>query len=155
MKIFWISVIFLIMTGGAVFLGLGCMSRSGPPIGLANGKLMRCPAKPNCVCSEEKDDSSHYIAPILMTGKVIVNPVDVLAGIIVEMGGIVHTKTDTYLSATFSSSMFGFVDDFEIRVDPKRQSLHVRSASRVGHSDFGVNKKRVEFIRGLLSERLR
>ena len=155
MKIFLISLTVLIMTGGAVFLGLGCMSKSGPPIGLLNGRLTRCPAKANCVCSEEKENSDHYITPISIAGETALDPVAMMAGVIVEMGGVVDTQTDAYLSATFSSRLFGFVDDFEIRINPDQQTMHLRSASRVGYSDFGVNRKRVEFIRDLFSGRLK
>ncbi|MDQ6965890.1 MAG: DUF1499 domain-containing protein, partial [Mariprofundaceae bacterium] len=58
---------------------------------------------------------------------------------------------DDYLHATFTSRLFRFVDDVELHRDAASGVVHIRSASRVGHSDFGVNRKRVEVIRKLLS----
>jgi uncharacterized protein (DUF1499 family) len=64
-----------------------------------------------------------------------------------EMGGNVQVEHDNYLAATFASSIFGFVDDLEIRVDSEQKTIHLRSASRVGHGDGGVNRKRIERLR--------
>ncbi len=58
--------------------------------------------------------------------------------------------TDDYLHAECSSAVFGFVDDLELHLRPAEKLIAVRSASRVGHSDFGVNRKRVEQLRSLL-----
>jgi uncharacterized protein (DUF1499 family) len=63
------------------------------------------------------------------------------------MGGSVQVEHDSYLAATFTSSIFGFVDDLEIRVDSERKTIHLRSASRVGHGDGGVNRKRTERLK--------
>ena len=69
---------------------------------------------------------------------------------ITATGGTITSETDSYLSATYMSKIFKFVDDVEIRHD-KDNIWHIRSASRVGYSDRGVNKKRVEAIRSKLS----
>ena len=61
-----------------------------------------------------------------------------------EMGGSIQAENDNYLAATFTSSIFRFVDDLEIRFDADRIMIHMRSASRVGYSDRGINKKRIE-----------
>ena len=61
-----------------------------------------------------------------------------------EMGGSIQAENDNYLAATFNSSIFRFVDDLEIRFDADRIMIHMRSASRVGYSDRGINKKRIE-----------
>jgi uncharacterized protein (DUF1499 family) len=60
-------------------------------------------------------------------------------------GGQIEIRTEDYLHATFRSKFFHFVDDLELRKEGA--VVHVRSASRVGHSDFGVNRKRVEMVR--------
>ncbi len=67
-----------------------------------------------------------------------------------DMGGVIRQEQENYLAATFSSNIFGFVDDLEIRVNPEEQLMHVRSGSRVGDSDLGVNRKRVELLRSKL-----
>lgn len=51
---------------------------------------------------------------------------------------------DHYLAATFTSAIFRFVDDLELRIDPRQEVIHIRSASRVGRRDGGVNRRRVE-----------
>jgi uncharacterized protein (DUF1499 family) len=57
------------------------------------------------------------------------------------------TKKDNYIHATFKSRIFRFVDDVEFYFDDKEKIVHFKSASRVGHSDLGVNRKRMEEIR--------
>jgi uncharacterized protein (DUF1499 family) len=59
----------------------------------------------------------------------------------------VITVSDSYLHAEFTSAIFRFVDDLEFLVDDTAKVIHVRSASRLGTSDLGVNRKRVEEIR--------
>ena len=70
------------------------------------------------------------------------------------LDGLPRTKiissTDDYLHAECSSAVFGFVDDLELHLRPAENLIAVRSASRLGHSDFGVNRKRVEQLRSLL-----
>jgi uncharacterized protein (DUF1499 family) len=59
----------------------------------------------------------------------------------------VVARTESYLHAEFTSLFFRFVDDVEFLVDDAAKVIHVRSASRLGRSDLGVNRKRVERIR--------
>lgn len=56
-------------------------------------------------------------------------------------------QTDNYLYAEFKSKLMGYVDDVEFYLDPNENVIHVRSASRLGKSDLGVNRKRVEEIK--------
>jgi uncharacterized protein (DUF1499 family) len=63
------------------------------------------------------------------------------------------TVTDDYVHAECRSAVFGFVDDLELHLRLGQNSIAVRSASRLGHGDFGVNRKRVESLRTLLTER--
>ena len=72
--------------------------------------------------------------------------------IILEMGGKIRSEQAEYIAATFRSPLFGFVDDLEIRIDPEASLIQLRSASRVGHGDFGANQKRVEQFQKLFSE---
>jgi len=78
----------------------------------------------------------------------------ILENVIREMGGTIHIAKNNYVAATFRSRIFRFVDDFEIRIDPVQKVIHVRSASRVGKGDMGVNKKRVELFRRLLNQKI-
>jgi uncharacterized protein (DUF1499 family) len=63
------------------------------------------------------------------------------------MGGSINVEKADYLAATFTSSIFRFVDDLEIRVDPDKNQVQLRSASRVGRGDGGVNRKRIERLK--------
>lgn len=112
-------------------------------------QLLKCPSKPNCVCSEYPDDTAHFILPIdLPTG----NQTDViklLVEIIREMGGDIQSTNATHIVATFTSSLFKFVDDVTLRFDPVENRIHLRSASRIGYSDFGVNRRRAEQLRAI------
>jgi len=130
-----------------LFIILGVISRSGQAPGLVEGKLAKCPDKPNCVCSEQKDDVNHYIDSIAIPQNTTFDSLPILKNIILDMGGTIQAESENYVAATFSSSIFGFADDFEIRIDPVQKVIHIRSAARVGYSDMGVNKKRTESLR--------
>jgi len=126
---------------------LGGVSRSGKVPGLVAGSLSGCPNKPNCVCSEQQDDTSHYIDPVIIPQDIRPDPMPVLEKTIRDMGGSIQAENENYLAATFSSTIFGFVDDLELRIDPAQKVIHIRSASRVGYSDAGVNRKRTALLK--------
>jgi uncharacterized protein (DUF1499 family) len=130
-----------------VFFILGYVSHSGEAPGLAEGRLKQCPGKPNCVSSEFVSDAQHYIEPLVYSAEHAASVVPELKTIIREMGGRIQLEETDYLAATFTSSIFRFVDDLEIRVDSGQRTIHLRSASRVGHGDGGVNRKRVERLK--------
>lgn len=110
-------------------------------LGVKAGKLAPCPSTPNCV-SSQSTDSDHSIEPLPYTEvanlKRVVNNM--------ERTTIIE-ETENYLYAEFKSKLMGFVDDVEFHKDDVNQVIHVRSASRLGQSDLGVNRKRVEEIR--------
>jgi len=126
------------------FAMLGNASKSSQAPGLVSGALTACPDKPNCVCSESGEDAAHQIAPLEYSGTSAKDAWRELLQVIEELGGEVVVSNDEYLAATFSSSVFGFVDDLESRLEPSEEQIQIRSASRVGHSDLGVNRKRLE-----------
>lgn len=144
-----LPVAFLVL-----LLHLRGISGTGSAPGLTGGLLARCPDSPNCVCSEQADDAGHYLAPLLLPHGVTSDTLPLLKSTIQDMGGSIQSEDDCYLAATFSSAFFGFVDDLEIRLDPAQKTIHVRSASRVGYSDLGVNKKRVKLFKKLFNNRL-
>lgn len=133
-----------------IFFILGKNSNSGKAIGIIDTRLAKCSSKPNCVCSEYKDDIEHYIEPILLDKNSTIDPGVALKNAINKMGGKIVTESDNYISAIFTSDFFKFVDDLEIRIDTDNQLIHLRSASRVGYSDAGVNKQRVEALRKII-----
>ena len=154
MKTVSIILPILIVTFIVLLFNFRGFSRAGEAPGLVEGILTKCPNKPNCVCSEHKDDTSHYIDPIIIPQNSTVDTFSLLKNVIREMGGTIQVESGNYLAATFTSSIFKFVDDLEIRIDTTQEVIHIRSASRVGYSDMGVNKKRTELLKKLFNNRV-
>ncbi len=113
-------------------------------LGVKDGKLVPCPGTPNCVNSQSQDPKSK-IEPL---------PPVAIADLKKAIESMEKTKiieeTDNYLYAEFKSKIMGYVDDVEFYLDSNENVLHVRSASRLGQSDLGVNRKRIEAIRAKL-----
>lgn len=137
-----ISLVILV----SLFL-LGHYSRNQTAKQPAPGQLAPCPETMNCVCSEYPQDLRHYIEAIDLSGKAQVIDLSIITPIITEMGGEIVVQQKDYLSATFESRVFGFIDDFELRLDQVNERLQLRSASRVGRSDLGVNKLRAQVFK--------
>ncbi|WP_432473602.1 DUF1499 domain-containing protein [Amphritea sp. HPY] len=148
MKVAIVIALLVPLLIAGYFTVLGFVSRSSQPPGMDNDRLSVCSQKPNCVSSEEGTDSQHKVEPFTAGALTIKQ----LALLVEGIGGKVVLVNNEYLAAEFSSSLFGFVDDLELRIDHDNDLLHIRSASRVGHSDFGVNRKRVDQIRARLAE---
>jgi uncharacterized protein (DUF1499 family) len=112
-------------------------------LGVQGGKLASCPSSPNCVSSQASDN--HTIAPLRFSGDAQA-ALRKLKAVVEAMPRtrIIDSKPD-YLYAEFSTALMGFVDDVEFYCDGT--AIQVRSASRLGYSDLGVNRKRVEAIR--------
>ena len=119
---------------------------------MLGGKLLKCPDTPNCVSSEKLNAASHYIDPIIIPAAVTSDPLPALKGVIVDMGGSIQAHDGDYVAAVFSSAIFGFADDLEVRVDAAENVIHIRSASRVGHGDAGVNRKRIKLLKKRYTE---
>ena len=115
---------------------------------LVDGKLRACPGTPNCV-SSESTNPLFKIAPLAFSGSPEQAWSD-LKTVIGEQGGIVHDEGKEYLWSTFTVPVFGFIDDVEFRLSASEGVIHVRSASRLGISDLGVNRGRVEQLRTAL-----
>lgn len=117
-------------------------------LGVKNGKLAACPDSPNCVCSQAPEsDSIHYIAPIAYSGRAIQAFSKLKETIEALPRTEMITISGNYLYAEFTTPLMGYVDDVEFYVDGRQNVIHVRSASRLGKSDLGVNRKRIETIR--------
>lgn len=114
-----------------------------------NGVLQDCPQSPNCVSTQAQDDT-HRIAPLVVDGP----PEDAMARLkqaLASMPRIRIVQEDAlYLRAEATSLLFRFVDDMEFIVEDSSGVIHARSASRVGYSDMGANRKRIEQIRKAL-----
>jgi uncharacterized protein (DUF1499 family) len=114
-------------------------------------KLVPCPERPNCVSSMEHGKDV-YIEPLRYS--------DALTEAKQKLLAVIHNQPRTqvliddvlYLHVTFTSLLFRFVDDVEFTFDDSQKLIHVRSASRKGHYDFGVNRRRVEMLRKAFQE---
>jgi uncharacterized protein (DUF1499 family) len=115
-------------------------------LGITNGKLAPCLTSPNCV-SSQATDPQHYIDPITYKSSVIEAYAQVKQLLESQKRTQIITQTDNYIYAIATSHLMGFVDDVEFYFNPETKLIDVRSASRIGESDLGVNRNRVEQIR--------
>lgn len=135
-----------------IFL-MGC-SATAPILGLNSGKLMPCPDTPNCV-SSQATDKQHLIQPIYFTGTRQEAHVRLVQILNAYKGTKIIVVEENYIRVEFSSKIFQFIDDTEFYF-PSNQTekifINFRSASRIGYSDLGVNRKRIEQIRTLFKK---
>jgi uncharacterized protein (DUF1499 family) len=138
-----VVLLVAVVVGVGVFIWLGAVSRKMPPrVSPTGGPLRADGANPNWVSSTAPArDILHFIPPRRCAD----NPIPALVKVLGQEPGItVVDATERYVHATARSSRFGFVDDVELLYDPAAGLLHARSASRVGKSDLGVNRRRLE-----------
>ncbi len=115
-------------------------------LGVRDGLLAPCKRSPNCVSSQASPaDREHYIAPIRGTLAAVKSAVQSMPR------ATVVSEKQSYLYAEFRTRLMRYVDDVEFYFDGS--VVQVRSCSRLGRRDFGVNRKRVEAIRGLVEAR--
>ncbi len=114
-------------------------------LGVHSDQLAPCPSTPNCVSSQSVD-AEHSIEPFAYNS----SPEKALTDLKTVIQSLdktkVITETENYLYVEFTSAIMGFVDDVEFYLDQGTKVIHVRSASRLGESDLGVNRKRIETI---------
>ena len=156
----WIVFALLALAVVAVLAGqLGLLSgRTPDDLGVKDGRLKPPSATPNSVSSQAALHPDHpmrayaEIAPLPLKGD---GPATLarLRQLLQAMPGvkIVQDQGDGYLYAQFTTRWMKFVDDLELWVDPVNNVVQVRSASRVGRKDFGVNRERVETLRAGLA----
>ena len=130
-----------------VITGLIILLMSSPaPADPATNELSPCPETPNCVSSQAAD-AAHFSEPIPFSGPPA-HALERLRSVLEnEPRTTIITLQDNYLHAEARSLVFRFVDDVEFLLDREQGLIHVRSASRTGYSDLGVNHRRVERIR--------
>lgn len=136
----------------AVLPGLeGVFAGKTPELGVTDGKLSPCPAKPNCVVSQGAD-AEHAIAPIAFT-----LDREAVRDVLIQVLGVVPrteivTQADDYIRVKSTSRLMGFVDDTEFYFPEDDAVIHIRAAARLGESDLGVNRRRLEQIRLALQD---
>ena len=122
-----------------VFSLMAKRSQRGRVPGLVDGRLAPLSPRPNCVSSEETTPEKKRVDPFKGV------TLEIMSAAIMETGGVIKETRGEYLHAEYTSKRYGFVDDVELRMDG--DTAHIRSASRVGYSDRGVNRARVKAIR--------
>jgi len=128
-----------------------CAGSRPTNLGVKDSRLASCPPSPNCVSSDDTD-ASHRIPALQLAAPAVDSWRTVRATVANQPRTKIIAETDDYLHAECSSAFFGFVDDLELNLRPSQNLIAVRSAARLGHGDFGVNRKRVERLRALLTK---
>lgn len=143
---------FAILAGcslAAAVIGLALLSlttRRPANLGVNGGRLAPCPNSPNCVCTQASDER-HRIEPLTYAGTAAEAMTRLREVLRERPRTLIVTQTESYLHAECTSFLFRFVDDVEFLIDGAAKVIHFRSASRAGHSDLGVNRRRMEEIR--------
>ena len=157
--------IALLVFGAAAGLALHLATATGDTVfswkrpdnlGVKDGRLAPPKPTPNCVSSQaEPADAEHFIAPILFKGDAPAAMAAVRAALGSMRGATVIGQEGGYLYAEYRTKIMRYVDDVEFLFDDKAGLIHVRSASRLGRRDFGVNRARVESLRARIEGRSR
>lgn len=130
---------------------VACSGERPTDIGVQESGLLPCPSSPNCVSSDATDEE-HGIEALAFSG----SAATAWQAAVAVVGGWprteIITETGDYLHAECTSRLMRYVDDLELHLQPESGVIAVRSASRVGQSDLGVNRQRVEDLRAALRE---
>lgn len=129
---------------------LSCSGQRPTNLGIIDNKFVACPSSPNCISSDASNDA-HKTRPVQFNISATEAWQLAIESVIALPRTHIVTKTPDYLHAECTSAIFGFVDDLELHLRPSNNTIAIRSASRLGHSDFGVNRDRVETLRTSLS----
>lgn len=135
-----------------VALMLAACSTNHVTTGIVDGRLSPCPESPNCVSSDATDEE-HRVEPFHLKAP----PRQAWHGLQNVLAAEPRTRLivadERYMHVEIESAVFRFVDDAEFLLLPDEQIIAVRSASRIGYGDLGVNRKRIERIRAALKSR--
>ena len=140
--------LLLIFTGVTVIIFVFSRGLAGEPdnLGLKNQMLSPCPATPNCVSSQEKN-SKKRIQPIIIEDSIEQAKERIYKVINSMRGTRIITQEDFYWHVEFTTQPLRFIDDVEFYFEGSQSLIHLRSASRSGYWDLGVNRRRMETIR--------
>lgn len=144
-----LTILILLPSLVCVYFAYLSMNEKAPDTALLEGKLRACPNTPNCVSSETTGEK--FIEPLKPADSSDLetlweNSIKSLS----DMGGKVEKQEEGFVWTTFQSKLFKFTDDVEMRKDTETGVIQIRSSSRSGKSDLGVNRKRVEALRAAI-----
>jgi uncharacterized protein (DUF1499 family) len=117
-------------------------------LGVSNGQLSKMPKSPNAV-SSQADDTDKQVDALPMTGSAMETKQKIISCLKQMGGNAIENETDSYVYSVFTTRLMRFKDDVEFYIDEAHQLVHFRSASRVGHSDLGANRKRYQSFKEL------
>jgi len=142
----------VVIAGVALRLAVPKLSEDSVATGVVQqdgeARLGDCPDTPNCQSSQSSRESQRT-QPFTVQNEPDA-AIETLAQVIQsQAGAAIVSQTETYLHATFTTALMGYVDDIEFLLSEDGQSVHVRSASRLGKSDLGANAKRIQRLREL------
>ena len=145
LKVILAALISLVLAFGVLMIFKAFRShKMNPEVGVINDQLRACGQKPNCISSFAEQGTSFYYAPIESNN--IESVWDSLNILLSENPYKVESSSTNYIHATATTSLLKFVDDLEFLLSVKDGKIFVRSASRVGRSDLGTNRKRMDKI---------
>ena len=126
-------------------LTLATLSSSPDTPDMPDTRLEPCPGTPNCVSTQETRESRRMV-PITYSGN-IDQALQQLLDLLAEQPRVEVTEVgDQIVRAVFTTRLLRFKDDVVFLFEPEEQVIHFRSASRVGRSDLGANRERMERI---------
>ena len=132
----------------------GLLGGQRPELGVLDGRLQPPSPTPNSVSSQTHLHPGHpqaayaAVEPLPLKAAGAAESLRVLTGVLQAMPGVtVVAQKDNYLRAQAQTRWLKFIDDLEFWIDPQHARIEVRSASRLGRKDFGVNRARLEAIR--------
>ncbi len=128
------------------------MVKTQKPVGIVDGKFYPCPNTPNCV-STQATDAKHKISPISYSGTMSEAKEKIIKIVNSLKRTKIITNTENYIHAEVRTATFKFVDDVEFLFDDSEKFIQFRSRARSGHSDMGVNRKRMEKIREMFIDK--
>jgi uncharacterized protein (DUF1499 family) len=132
-----------------LFIANGCSGKRPDEIGIVLSGLRGCPKSPNCVSSEAKD-KRHAIESFHIKGDPSASWTLIQDEIASMPRWRIVKATNNYIHAECKSRIFRFIDDLELYLNPSNGIISIRSASRIGYTDFGTNRRRVEHLRSRL-----
>ena len=142
-----ITLVVAVTLYGIALVVVPMISPRPDNLGVQDGQLAPCPASPNCVSSQTApDDHEHHIDPLPMNGEIAASREQILSILEDMPHTTIITADDNYVYAEVRTAVMRYIDDVEFYFDAEADVIHVRSASRLGNSDMGANRDRIEGI---------
>ncbi|MBR7888645.1 DUF1499 domain-containing protein [Marinomonas sp. A79] len=147
----WVLALLVVLVIG-FFIYINVNNKLPEGLGVTDGLLKACPPSPNCVSTQAApDDAEHYMEPIIYQGDAKDVQLAIESYMLSKNNARIVTQSLGYVHFEVTSRLIGYVDDVEFYFPEADSVVHVRSASRVGYSDLGVNRARMVEIQALLA----